>query len=88
MEKFVYLPESNALLNLSLVSMVRFSGAAESPTCIVHFGCGSASLELEGGDIARLMEILQVDLQAVQVDLQRTHSGDSRTSQKQKSWRP
>ena len=78
MEEFVYLPESNALVNLSLVSMVRFSGAAESPTCIVHFGSGSASLELRGGDIARLMEFLQVDLQAVQVDLQRAHSVDPR----------
>jgi len=88
MEDFIYLPESNALLNLSLVSMVRFSGAAESPTCVVHFGCGSASLELRGGDIPRLMELLQVDLQAVQVDLQRAHSVDSRTSQKEKSRRP
>jgi hypothetical protein len=87
MEQFVYLPESNALVNLSLVSTVRFSGAAESPTCIVHFGCGSTSLELQGGDIVRLMELLQVDLQAVQVDLQRTHSADSRTSQKEKSRR-
>ncbi len=88
MEEFVYLPESNALVNLSLVSMVRFSGAAESPTCIVHFGSGSTSLELRGGDIARLMEFLQVDLQAVQVDLQRAHSVDPRTSRKDKSQLP
>lgn len=87
MEEFVYLPESNALVNLSLVSMVLFSGAAESPTCIVHFGCGSTPLELRGGDIARLMELLQVDLQAVQVDLQRAHSVTSRP-QKDKSQLP
>jgi len=80
MENFVYLPDSNALVNLSLVSMVRFSGAAESPTCTLHFGCANTSLELRGGDAARLMEILQVDLQAVQVDLQRAHSLDSHTS--------
>jgi hypothetical protein len=85
MDNLVYLPESNALVNLSLVSMVCFSGAAEAPTCIVHFGCGSSSLEVRGGDIARLMQLLQVDLQAVQVDLQRAHSLESRASQKKKS---
>jgi hypothetical protein len=80
MDNFVYLPDSNALINLSLVSLVHFSGAAASPTCTVHLGCGTSPIELQGGDIARLMELLQVDLQAVQVDLQRAHSGHSRTS--------
>jgi hypothetical protein len=82
MENFVYLRESNTLLNLGLVGMMRFSGAAESPTCMVHFGCGSSSLELRGGDLARLMELLQIDLQAVQVDLQRAHSIDTQSSRK------
>ena len=77
MDSFFYLPDSNALVNLSLVSMVCFSGAAESPTCILHFGSGSTSLELRGGDISRLMKVLHIDLQAVQVDLKRQHSGDS-----------
>jgi hypothetical protein len=80
MDNFVYLPDSNALINLSLVSLVHFSGPALSPTCMVHLGCGTSPIELRGGDIARLMEFLQVDLQAVQVDLQRAHSADSRTS--------
>jgi hypothetical protein len=83
MDNFVYLPDSNALVNLSLVSLVRFSGAAASPTCVVHLGCGATSIELRGGDIARLLELLQVDLQAVQVDLQRAHSLDYRTSPKE-----
>jgi hypothetical protein len=82
MENFVYLRESNTLLNLGLVGMMRFSGAAESPTCMVHFGCGGSSLELRGGDLARLMELLQIDLQAVQVDLKRAHSVDTQSSRK------
>jgi hypothetical protein len=81
-ENFVYLRESNTLLNLELVGMMRFSGDAESPTCMVHFGCGGTSLELRGGDLARLMELLQIDLQAVQVDLQRAHSVDTQSSRK------
>ena len=59
MENFVYLRESNAVPNLGLVGMMRFSGSAESPTCMVHFGCGGISLELHGGDLARLMELLR-----------------------------
>jgi len=82
MENFVYLRESNTLLNLGLVGMMRFSGAAESPTCVVHFAYGGNSLELRGGDLARLMELLQIDLQAVQVDLQRAHSVDTQSSRK------
>jgi hypothetical protein len=85
MENFVYLPDSNALLNVSFVSLVRFSGAAASPTCVVHLGCGTTSIELRGGDIARLLELLQVDFHAVQVHLQRAHSVDSRTSPKGES---
>jgi hypothetical protein len=80
MENFVYLRESHTLLNLRLVGLMRFSGAAESPTCMVHFGCGGISLELRGDDLARLMEVLQIDLQAVQVDLQRAHSVDTQSS--------
>lgn len=80
MENFVYLRESHTLLNLGLVGMMRFSGAAESPTCMVHFGSGGISLELRGDDLARLMEFLQIDLQAVQVDLQRAHSVDTQPS--------
>jgi hypothetical protein len=82
MENFVYLRESNTLLNLGLVGMMRFSGAAESPTCVVHFAYGGSSLELRGGDLARLMELLQIDLQAVQVDLQRAHSVGTQSSRK------
>lgn len=84
MENFVYLRESNTVLNLGLVGMMRFSGSAESPTCMVHFGCGGISLELHGGDLARLMELLQIDLQAVQVDLQRAHSVETQSSSEMK----
>lgn len=77
MDGFFYLPDSNALVNLHLVSMVCFSGAAESPTCVLHFGSSSTSLELRGGDMSRLMKVLHIDLQAVQVDLQRQHAADS-----------
>ena len=72
MDNFVYLPDSHAVVNLGLITMVCFSGAAGSPACVLHFGSGSASLELRGDDIARLMNILHIDLQAVQVDLQRS----------------
>jgi hypothetical protein len=82
MENFVYLRESNTLLNLGLVGMMRFSGPAESPACMVHFGCGGISVELRGGDLAHLMELLQIDLQAVQVDLQRARSVDTQSSRK------
>jgi hypothetical protein len=47
---------------------------------MVHFGCGGISLELHGGDLARLMELLQIDLQAVQVDLQRAHTVETQPS--------
>jgi hypothetical protein len=82
MENFVYLRESHTVLNLGLVGMMRFSGAAESPTCIVHFASGGTSLELRGGDLGRLMDLLQIDLQAVQVDLQRAHSADAQSPRK------
>lgn len=81
MDNFFYFPDSHAVVNLSLVTMVCFSGAAGAPACILHFGSGSASLELRGDDIARLMKILHIDLQAVQVDLQRTRSVDSQGQQ-------
>jgi hypothetical protein len=76
MENFIYLPDSSALVNLSLLSIATFSGSPNSPTCTLYFGCGIAPFKLTGGDIARLMEILRVDLQEVQFDLQRTHAED------------
>ncbi len=50
MENFVYLPDSNALVNLSLVSMVRFSGSrisdVHSPLWLWKY-----VLELRGADV-------------------------------------
>jgi hypothetical protein len=79
MENFVYLPDSNALVNLSLVKHGAFF---RQPNLRRAFS--TLAVEIRPSNCVApmsLMKILQVDLQAVQVDLQQAHSLDSQTSQ-------
>jgi len=76
LDDFIYLPESNALVNLKMISLIRFSGSAETPACNLYVGCNNLPVELRGRDVARLLEFMHIDFQAVQTDLQQSHSAD------------
>ena len=78
-ERFLYLPESNTMLNLEMIGLITFEGAAEDPSCVVHIGGNIPPLALHGKDIERLATALRIDFQAVQTDLQQAHT--SRKSQ-------
>lgn len=75
LDGFIYLPESNALVNVKMISLIRFSGAPDSPVCNLYVGCNNLPLELLGRDVSRLLEFLHIDFQAVQTNLQQSHAG-------------
>jgi len=68
--QFLYLAESNSMLNLGMIGLITFEGAAESPSSVVHLGGNIPPLVLHGRDVVWLAEALHIDLQAVQTRLQ------------------
>lgn len=68
--QFLYLSESNSMLNLDRIALIAFEGAAEAPSSVVHVGGNIPPLVLHGKDVMRLAEALHIDLQAVQTHLQ------------------
>jgi hypothetical protein len=70
--RFLYLPESNAMLNLEMIGLITFEGAAGDPSCVVHISGDIPPLVLRGKDIERLATALHIDFQAVQTDLQQS----------------
>lgn len=72
--QFLYLSESNSMLNLGMIGLITFEGAAESPSSIVHLVGNIPPLVVHGRDVVRLAETLHIDLQAVQTHLQHAKS--------------
>lgn len=73
-ERFLYLPDSNTMLNLEMIGLITFAGPPEDPSCVVHIGGNIPPLALHGKDIERLATALRIDFQAVQTDLQQAHT--------------
>jgi len=73
-DRFLYLPESNTMLNLEMIALITFEGAADKPSCVVHLGSRIPPLTLQGKDIERLAAALRVDFRAIQTDLQQSHT--------------
>lgn len=69
-DKFVYLPAANILLNLGMISLMRFGGEPEAPHCQLFVGCHNMPIEIKGVDLASLLEYLRLDIHAVQTALQ------------------
>ena len=69
---FLYLPESNVMLNIRRIALLSFEGAPERPTCTVYIDGNIPPLKLHGRDVERVAETLHIDFQAMQTDLQQT----------------
>lgn len=71
---FLYLPDSNVMVNVPKIALITFEGPPESPSCTIHLEGDIPALSLHGKDVERLTATLHIDYQAMQTDLQQAQS--------------